>query len=156
MNRRFLAVPAALAAAAVLAAPASADVIKPGVRMAGVKVGESAKQVKAANGKPDRSVRDADNAYHYEYKKRRLTVYFQNDAVTSISSKSRLDRTDNGLGRGSTVAELHSGLFNEKCTSSTYCEIFTHNLKRHTGFALRHGVVVRVDVGLVQQVLAFD
>ena len=125
--------------------------------MAGVKVGESAKQVKATYGKPDRSVRDADNAYHYVYRKRRLTVYFQNDTVTSISSKSRLDRTDNGLGRGSTLAEVRNGLFNEKCSSSsTYCEIFTHNLKRHTGFALRKGVVIRVDVGFVQRVLAFD
>jgi hypothetical protein len=155
MNRRFLAVSAVLGAAAVLAAPASAAPIKPGVRMAGLKVGETAKQVKATYGKPDRSVRDADNAYHYEYKARRLTVYFTNDTIVSISSKSRLDRTDNGLGRGSTLAELRKGLFNEKC-DATYCEIFTKNLKRHTGFALKNGVVIRVDVGIVRVAIPFD
>src|SRR3954466_8925974 len=103
MNRRFLAVPAALGAAAVLAAPAGADVIKPGVRMAGLKVGEPVKQVRATYGKPDKTVRNADNAYTYFYEQRRLEVRFQNDTVEVISSKSRLDRTDNGLGRGSTL-----------------------------------------------------
>jgi hypothetical protein len=155
MNRRLLAVPAVLGAAAVLAAPASADVIKPGVRMAGVKVGESAKDVRATYGKPDKTRRDADNAYTYWYKKRRLEIAFQNDTISQISSKSRLDRTDNGLGRGSTLARLHKGLFNEKCDrfddGTTYCQIFTRNLKRATGFSLnKAGVVVRVDVGYVQ------
>ena len=157
MNRRFLAVSAALGAAAVLAAPASADVIKPGVRMAGVKVGESATQVKAKYGKPDRTRSDADNAYTYWYKSRRLEIAFQNDKISQISSKSRLDRTDNGLGRGSKLAAVRKGLFNEKCSSdNTYCEIFTKNLQRHTGFALKNGVVVRVDVGYVQEAIPFD
>jgi hypothetical protein len=155
MNRRLLALPAALVAAAVLAAPADADTIKPGVRIAGLKVGETAKQVKATYGKPTTTTRDADNAYHYTYKARRLTVYFQNDTISSISSKSSLDRTDNGLGRGSTLAQLRKGLFNEKC-SSTYCEIFTQNLKRHTGFGLKGGVVVRIDVGYVQTAIPFE
>jgi hypothetical protein len=159
MNRHFLAVPAALAAAAVLAAPASADVIKPGVRMAGLKVGEPVKQVRAAYGKPDKIVRNADNAYTYVYKQRRLTVAFQNDTVEVISSKSRLDQTDNGLGRGSTLAQLRKGLFNEKCTGNAkdaYCEIFTRNLKRHTGFAVRNGKVIRIDVGIILVAIPFE
>ena len=161
MNRRFVAVPAALGIAALLAAPASADVIKPGVRMAGIKVGEPVKQVRATHGKPDRTVRNADNAYTYFYKQRRLEVRFQNDSVVGISSKSRLDRTANGVGRGSTLAELHKGLVNEKCktfdnTDDVVCEIFSHNGDRHTGFTLRNGKVIRVDVGFVIQALPFD
>src|SRR4051812_49358832 len=131
MNRRFLAVPAALGAAAVLAAPAGADVIKPGVRMAGLKGGEPLEQGRATHRKPGKNRRDADNAYTYLYTGRRLQVAFQNDTVETISSKSRLDVTENGLRRGSTLAQVRKGLFNEKCTGSAkdvYCEIFTRNL----------------------------
>ena len=157
MKRLGLAV--ALAAAAALAAPAGAGaIIQVDRGIAGVRVGNTPAQVKAALGRPDsaRKGRDAFGPFtRYRYTAESITVEFQGSkGVVRVSTTGVGDRTRRGVGVGSpekTVKERVRGITCEVIAGDRSCHTGYAGRRRVTDFAMKNGRVVRVNVVLVAE-----
>ena len=125
-RKALIALAAASVAMAMLAvaAPARVQTLVPGKSIRGVSIGAQPDDVKRALGKPDR-----DYGYSWNNSKRRKMVFkaekvevvFRGSGstarVVNISTKNRSERTD-GIGVGSTQAELARAFSGERCLKS--------------------------------------
>jgi hypothetical protein len=147
---RARAIVAALVAALILAAPATA-VLVPQRGMAGIRLGMTQAKVRAKLGKPA-SVKHGSNDFgnYTELRYRGLRVTFQGNAnVTAIWTGSRHERTARGIGVGSTVAAVRARVPGVRCTRG-HCFLgkFLPG-KRVTDFFLLKGRVSAITVGFV-------
>jgi hypothetical protein len=142
-------------AALLLAAPAAGARIVVGKGIAGARLQMSKGQVRRAVGQPNRVVH-ASNDFgpytEYVYTSRRLRVFFQSgNRVTSMATRSSAERTDAGVGVGSTRADVTTGVPHVHC-SGGICQV-GRSLpgRRVTAFFLNHArtKVVRVLIGFV-------
>jgi hypothetical protein len=148
---------AATAAAALLAAAPAHAVIRPQKGMAGVRLGMSQTQMRAVLGQPVRT-RQAMNdfgPYTQFIYPHSITVTFQgNRDVTGISTRGRTEKTERGVGVGSTETAVR------KKVGHVHCETIAGSHTCHVGsFAAGHrvtvfliskrGFVVTVTVGFV-------
>ena len=151
--KRFLTL---LAVSAAVVIPASAHAaIVPQQGIAGVKLGQTAKKVRQIAGTPVRVVHGRNEIGSFtEYRYRGLTVnFFGGPRVTAVSTRSRTERTADGIGVGSTEAELTAAIPAVKCEmlgGFRSCTLGTLNPgHRVTDFSIHAGKVSRVVVGFV-------
>ena len=154
--KRFSLALALLAAGAVSMPAGAGAVIQTDQGIAGVRIGNSGAEVRAALGRPDR-VRRGRNPFGrvvtFTYSAERIRVIFQGGRrVSSVSTTGLGDRTLNGEGVGSTEAEIER-LPEIKCeTIAGVRSCHTNEFRagqRVTDFMIRNGRVVRVNVGIV-------
>jgi hypothetical protein len=106
----------------VAAAPASATIV-PGKGMAGVTLGQCQERVIEILGPPDRTFGSHDFAgikSSYYYNKSALKLEFRAGpdeclVLSSIRTRSGVERTKEGVGKGSTRKDLRAKLTGEKC-----------------------------------------
>jgi hypothetical protein len=139
-----------------LVLPASADasiVLQQGI--AGIKLQMTKAQVRAKLGRPVRTVNGRNDFGRYTtlyYP--RVTVSFQGSAkVSSMRTTSRFERTAASVGVGSTEATVKAQVLHVACKTeagSRLCAVGKF-LPGHTvtAFALKHGRVTSVVVGIV-------
>jgi hypothetical protein len=139
-----------------LALPASADAtIVPQRGIAGIKLQMTKPQVRAKLGTPAR-VQNGRNDFgpYTTFSYPRVTVSFQGRMrVSSIRATSRFERTTAGVGVGSTEAVVKAHVRHVVCkteSGSRRCAVGKF-LPGHTvtAFALKHGRVASVVVGIV-------
>jgi hypothetical protein len=141
--------------ALMVAAPAAEARIVVGKGIAGVRLEMSKGQVRRVVGRPSRirhlsSELGPSNEFVYRARKLRVT-FFAGNRVTAISTTSAGQRTDSGVGVGSTRAQLLAGVPHVHC-SGRICQV-GRSLpgRRVTAFSLNHArtKVVRVLIGFV-------
>ena len=145
----------ALGAAAALAAPAGATIVLQR-GMAGVRLGMTKAQVRAAAGTPLGVVHGTNDfgAYTQFRYPHRVVVTFQGNAnVTAVETTGTFERTPSGLGVGSTKAQVRARLRGERCESfpgGSLCSLGRRNPgDRGTVFFFRNGHAIRVLVAFV-------
>jgi hypothetical protein len=142
---------------AALAAPAAAPaMIQVDRGIAGVRLGNTRAEVRAALGRPA-SIRSGRNEFgrflQYRYRGG-ITVLFQGRRrVSLVSTSGRGDRTARGVGVGSSQASVR------RRVPGVRCETIAGSRSCHTGrfaageritdFLIRRGTVRRVSVGIV-------
>jgi hypothetical protein len=156
LKRFALTAAAACAGALALAAPAGAMVqIDRGI--AGARIGNTQKQVRAALGKPDaRRTGSNDFGAFVEYRYAGgLTVLFAAGAkhVTQVSTTGRGDRTASGAGVGTRETVLRKrvpGLRCETIAGARSCHTGAFEPgQRVTDFRITRGRVTRIVVSVV-------
>ena len=147
MARRLL---LALIVAGACAAAAGATIrVQHGI--AGVTIGMSQAKVRSVLGKPAKVIRGSNAFGRYErYRYAGLTLDFQGPGPLSyISTVRRSERTPQGIGVGSTQAQVKHKVRNVKCYANL-CTVGNSLAGRIvTTFYLRRGVVRQVSVGRV-------
>lgn len=120
MARRLALSAALVAALAVPAAASTGGPIVVGKSIRGVALDMTQKQVRAVLGTPKKTVRRNNEFGPYtEFTYNGLKVTFQGNAtVTGMRTTSRLDRTKDGIGVGSTIAEVKAKVRGVRCESS--------------------------------------
>ena len=111
-----------LLALLVAAAPAGATIV-PNKGMAGVELGDGIERAVEVLGAPDRTFGSSDFAgfkESYYYNKSALKLEFRRGAgecleLTSIRTRSGIERTKEGVGKGTTKKALRAKLKREKC-----------------------------------------
>jgi hypothetical protein len=137
--------------AASFAAPSTDAAIVPGRSIAGVELGLTRAEVRAALGAPIR-VRRASNefgpftVFHYF----RLRVTFQGNAgATAVETTRRRQRTARGIGVGSTTSQVLARVAGSRCERTLCTKGRLTPGGRVTVFRLRRGRVTSVLVGFV-------
>jgi hypothetical protein len=148
----------ALLAASAFVAPASASaVIQLDQGIGGVRLDNTAAQVRTALGKPDQ-VRRGRNTFgrftRYSYTPESITVIFQGGSkVTSVATEGVGDRTTRAVGVGSRERTVDQRVRGVKCeTIARIRSCHTGDFRpgrRVTDFLIRRGRVTRVTVGIV-------
>lgn len=156
-SRRALAalVVAATGLAVVAASPATAT-IEPQRSIAGISVGMTGAQVRQVLGAPLATVRGSNDFGPYtqlRYPFRVVVTLQGRTRVTSVSTSGVRERTANGIGVGSTRAQVLARVRGARCESSfgiarCYVGSFEPGT-RVTDFLLEAGRVTRVTVGTV-------
>jgi hypothetical protein len=146
----------ALVVVAAASAVSAGATIVPQRGMAGVALGMSPAAVRAKLGKPLRIVRGRNvfgpyTEFRYPFL---LRVHFQgNDAVSSIATTGRKERTAAGVGVGSTQAHVRARVANVRCErlfNQRHCYVGSFRPgTRVTDFFIRNGRVTRVVIGFV-------
>ncbi|MFN8124218.1 MAG: hypothetical protein U0237_17550 [Thermoleophilia bacterium] len=144
----------AVGALLVAAAPAAAD-IAPQHGIGGVRIGDTQAKVLKTRGTPVAIVNGSNDFGPYrELRYRGLTVTLQGRTrVTSVSTRSRAERTRSGAGVGSTETALNLAVRGLTC--ETFGDVRSCTLgvqeagRRVTVFFLSKGRVNRVVVGNV-------
>jgi hypothetical protein len=150
--RRAVAVAAAgLAAGGVAAGSADAAILlQHGI--GGVRLGQTLAAVTAEKGPPV-TIRKGSNEFgrFTELRYRGLTVSFQGGTrVTAVSTRSSAERTNRGIGVGSTKAALLAAHPQVTCPDTFHCVVGKEEPGRTvSSFGLRKGVVRSVIVGYV-------
>lgn len=147
---------AAAAAVLVAAAPAQA-VIRPQKGMAGVRLGMSQTKMRSVLGTPV-STRQGMNdfgPYTQFIYPHSITITFQgNRNVTGISTRGRTEKTERGVGVGSSETAVKNKVGHIRCetiASSHTCHVGSFKAgRRVTVFLIsKHGLVQSVTVGFV-------
>ncbi len=122
--------------------------------IAGIELDHTAAEVKRTLGEPDARIGAPSpfgRAVKYRYSDRHLTVTTEraNKRVFSVFTRSTSERTDSGVGVGSTEDELRDGLAGERCGTRRgrlhFC--FTSPTPgSHSIFRLRRGRVSSVEL----------
>jgi hypothetical protein len=118
----------------------------------GVRLGQTEGKVRAVRGVPVRVVRARNEFGGYiQLRYRGLTVTFQGGRrVTAVSTRGRTERTNRGVGVGSTKAELLAAHPSVTCPDTFHCVVGREEPGRTvSSFALRSGVVRQVTIGFV-------
>jgi hypothetical protein len=147
---------AVVAAALLVAAPAQA-VIRPQKGMAGVRLGMSQTAMRDVLGTPTRTKQGMNDfgpftQFIYPHS---ITVTFQgNRNVTGISTRGRTEKTERGIGVGSTETAVKAKVGHVHCETiagSHPCHVGSFAAgHRVTVFLIsKHGFVVSVTVGFV-------
>jgi hypothetical protein len=139
--------------AALLGAAATGDgAIRLQHGIGGVRLGQTEAKVRALRGAPVRVV-DGVNEFggYIELRYRGLTVFLQGGRrVTAVSTGARAERTNRGIGVGSTKAQLLAAHTTATCPDTFHCVIGREEPGRTvTSFRLRAGVVRSAIVGYV-------
>jgi hypothetical protein len=147
----------AVAAAALVAAAPAQAVIRPQKGMAGVRLGMSQTAMRDKLGEPVRT-RQGQNDFgpftQFLYP-HSITVTFQgNRHVTGISTRGRTEKTERGVGVGSTETAVKSKVGHVHCetiSGSHTCHVGSFQAgHRVTVFLIsKHGFVVSITVGFV-------
>lgn len=149
-----------MAAAALIAAPASADaVIVPQKSMKGVSLNMTTSQVRAKLGKPDKVAyprHEILGRYKvYRYGLTRISLHSGKDGrVFSLNTESRKERLANGIGVGSREADVARRVKGVRCAVEfglRHCYIGSFRAgKRVTDFFInRFGRVKGIVIGFV-------
>ena len=147
---------AATAAVLLAVAPAQA-VIRPQKGMAGVRLGMSQTQMRGVLGTPTRTKQGMNDfgPYTQFIYPHSITVTFQgNRDVTGISTRGRTEKTERGVGVGSTETAVREKV------GHIHCETISGTHTCHVGSFLaghrvtvflisKHGFVVSITVGFV-------
>ena len=141
---------AVLFALLACAAAASAAIV-PQRGIAGVRLEMTKAQVRAARGAPASVVHGSNDFGRYvEYRYVKLAVTFQGErTVTNISTTRANERTANGIGVGSTKAQVKAKIRGAHCDRLTCSVGRLLPGRKVTTFFLRRGIVSRVGLGLV-------
>src|ERR671935_1641776 len=142
--------------ALMVAAPAQA-VIRPQKGMAGVRLGMSQTQMRDVLGTPTRTKQGMNDfgPYTQFIYPHSITVTFQgNRDVTGISTRGRTEKTERGVGVGSTETAVKQKVGHIRCEtiSGTHtCHVGSFRAgHRVTVFLIsKHGFVVSITVGFV-------
>jgi hypothetical protein len=138
----------------IVAAPAFATIV-PQQGIHGVKVGMTPAQVKTLLGSPMKTSHGKnDFGTWVEFKYAALDVSFQSGAgATSIETVSAKERTDTGVGVGSSVTDVITKVTGAKCLKEygyVHCYVGKWTPGQVvTDFSLKSGLVSRVLVGRV-------
>ena len=156
MRRPACIVAAAVVTTLALATPAAAF-IRPQKGMAGVRLGMTQTQMRHVLGKPARTrqgMNDFGPLTQFIYP-HSITVTFQgNRRVTGISTRGRTERTERGVGVGSSETAVKAKVGHIRCETiakSHTCHVGRFEAgRRVTVFLIsKHGFVVSVTVGFV-------
>lgn len=143
--------------AALAFAPAAEAIIQVDRGIAGVRLGNSRAEVRAALGTPSKTAsgtNDFGRWVRYTFAGK-LTVFFQGrEAVSSVQTAGLGDRTASGIGVGSTEAQLTAAVKGLTCEdfSSTVRSCHTGDFlpgRRVTDFRIAGGKVASVTVARV-------
>lgn len=118
----------------------------------GVRLGQTEAKVRAVRGAPVTVVRARNEFGRYtELRYRGLTVTFQGGRrVTAVATGARRERTNRGIGVGSTTAELLAAHPTATCPDAFHCVVGIEEPGRTvSAFLARAGTVRRVIVGFV-------
>jgi hypothetical protein len=148
--RRLLPIALVVVVAAVLAAPAGARIV-PGQSIAGVKLSMTKTQVRGVLGEPSTIAHGANEFGSFTvFKYFRLSVTFQGDkTATAIKTNRKVERTRNGIGVGSTRAQVLAGVRGVQCFRTVCQKGMSLPGQRITAFYLYHRRVTSVLVGFV-------
>lgn len=146
----------AAALVALALPPAASALIQVDRGIAGARIGNSPAQVHAALGAPTgvRRGRNDFGRFLQEAYGGGIVVFYQGARkVSSVVTTGLGDRTKNGVGVGSTEAQVRGGVPGVRCetvsgTRSCHTNSFRPG-RRVTDFFLRGGKVTRVTVGVV-------
>jgi hypothetical protein len=147
---------ATVAAAAVIATPASA-VIVPQRSIAGVRLSMKPQQVRLKLGQPDKTRHprsDIFGRYTSWYYGRTRVDMFRGGNVFNVTTTSPSQKTSSGAGVGSTEADVRAGVRHVRCRTEfghRHCSVGMFSPGRTvTDFQLSPaGVVTRVTLGYV-------
>jgi hypothetical protein len=145
----------AVLVAALVVAPTADAVVVPQRSIAGIRLGMTQAQVKRVLGKPKQIQRGRNGfgrfvAFQYQ----NLRVFFQGTLrVTSISTTRRGERTQNGIGIGSTERAVRKKVRGVHCSgipNLRLCEVGVAKPgRRLTTFFVRNGRVATISLALV-------
>ena len=155
--RRITRIALTTGAAALLAAAPATAFIRPQKGMAGVRLGMSQTQMRDVLGTPVRTKQGMNDfgPYTQFIYPHSITVTFQgNRHVTGISTRGRTEKTERGIGVGSTETAVRQKV------GHVHCETISGTHTCHVGSFLaghrvtvflisKHGFVVSVTVGFV-------
>lgn len=137
---------------ALAAAEGASATIVPGTSIAGVRLGMQEVRVRAILGEPRREIRDSTELGDYvELRYPGLRVFILPRAgVASVATTRRGERTRSGVGVGSTVEQVRSGIAGVTCQVSGgvgLCRVGgVRRGARGTDLSLRRGRVTEVSV----------
>ena len=145
------------AAAALLAAAPAQAVIRPQKGMAGVRLAMSQTEMRARLGEPMRTKQGQNDfgPYTQFIYPHSIAITFQgNRHVTGISTRGRTERTERGIGVGSTETAVKAKVGHVHCetiSGSQMCHVGSFQAgHRVTVFLIsKHGFVVSITVGFV-------
>ncbi len=148
--RRLVPIALVVAATAILAAPAGARIV-PGQSIAGVKLSMTKAQVRGVLGEPTTIAHGANEFGTFTvFKYFRLSVTFQGDATaTAIKTNRKVERTRNGIGVGSTRAQVLAHVRGVQCFRTVCQKGMSLPGQRITAFYLYQRRVTSVLVGFV-------
>jgi hypothetical protein len=142
-------------ASSLLLAPSAGAVIQIDRGIAGARIDNTKAEVRAALGKPRRVIkREGEFGPTTEYRYRGgLRVLFLGNRVTLASTTGLGDRTNRGVGVGSTEQRVKNRVPGVTCETLAGLRLCSRGAEqpgeRGTFFFLRQGRVTRVDVAVV-------
>jgi hypothetical protein len=155
--RRLLVTLALLAGLAVMIPGEAAAIIQIDKGIAGVRVGNTKKQVRAALGAPKR-IRHGHSELgpftQFDYAGRIRVLFSGGNRVTLVSTRGLGDRTARGVGVRSRLNAVRNRVPGVTCEPPSLGLRVCHTNEfvggqRVTSFILRNGRVIRADVGVV-------
>ena len=139
----------------LLLAPAAEAVIQLDRAISGARLGNSKSEVRAALGKPRKVIDDVGEfgpVTEFRYRGK-LRVFFISGRVTLVTTKGLGDRTNRGVGVGSTESAVKDKVPGVTCETTSGIRFCSRGAEqpgeRGTFFFLEHGKVTRIDVALV-------
>jgi len=155
--RRLLVSLTLLGAFAVMVPGEAAAIIQIDKGIAGVRVGNTKKQVRAALGNPKR-IRHGMNEFgpftQFDYAGRIRVLFSGGNRVTLVSTRGLGDRTARGVGVRSRLSAVQNRVPGVTCEPPSLGLRVCHTNdfvpgQRVTSFIVRNGRVIRADVGVV-------
>ena len=139
----------------LLLAPAAEAVIQLDRAISGARINNTKAEVRAALGKPRKVIDDVGEfgpVTEFRYRGK-LRVFFISGRVTLVTTKGLGDRTNRGVGVGSSEAAVKNRVPGVTCETTSGIRFCSRGAEqpgeRGTFFFLEDGKVTRIDVALV-------